>query len=89
MLFKISRASSWDNEKPTEDAEYRETVMRRPHRKSYTAKYYTVEVNTLEELLKYADINRDGIIVDKNNDEYSAEKTGCKYNILIYDDYIE
>ena len=49
---------------------------------------YTIEANSIEDILKLADICGDGIIISKTY-KFQKEKTGCDYEIMIYDGWIE
>lgn len=51
-------------------------------------KLYTIDANSIEDILKLADICGDGIIISKTY-KFQKEKTGCDYEIMIYDGWIE
>lgn len=49
--------------------------------------YYSIEINSVEELLRFADITVDGIVVYKS--QASFEEAIAPYVIEIYDGYRE
>ena len=48
-------------------------------------KKFTIEINSIEDLLKLADFDLGGIIIDKTY----PEDPRCPYEITIYDGYVE
>lgn len=49
--------------------------------------YYSIEVNTIEDVLRLADITTDGIVIFKSQAKYEADI--APYVIEIYDGYRE
>ena len=78
MTFRIRRASS-DRVDPCEGAKYIATDF-------WGDKHYTIEVNTLDDIMRLAEIDNDGVIISRTIDK---KPTGCEWEIMIYDGYIE
>lgn len=101
MKFSVTRSSDWNGKKPCKQATCiaKNKVLRygfNAHEKySYyeTVKLYGVEINSLEELLKFISaVDGKVIITDFPYGYYADDFEGIelpKYNIEIYDDYVE
>lgn len=48
--------------------------------------YYEIEANSIDDILRIADIDPDGIIILRTP---SYKKHNCEWEIMIYDGYIE
>ena len=82
MKFLINRASGL--EPPCDKA----VRVERDSEFSYNDHFWMIEVNSLDELLPLAELDRDGIIVSHTRD-YQKDETGIEWGIMIYDSYIE
>ena len=83
MEFKISRASSWDNEKkPLEDDRVYYKVLPKYSDNNEKRKVWFIKINTLEELIDL--YNKEGSLILE--EDYFD---GNIKEIIIYDDYIE
>lgn len=78
MTFRIRRASS-DHVEPCNGAKYIETDR-------WGDMHYTIEANTLDDIMRLAKIDNGGIIISRTID---STPTGCEWEIMIYDGYIE
>lgn len=82
MTFLIKRAS--EREPPCDGAVRVDGVSEF----SFPNHYWTVNVNSLEETLRLAELDGDGIILARTWD-YEKRETGIEWGIMIYDSYIE
>ena len=54
----------------------------------FSNRYWTIEVNTMDEMLRLAELDNDGIILSRTWD-HERRETGIEWGIMIYDGYIE
>ncbi len=78
MTFRIRRASS-DRVEPCDGAKYIATDR-------CGDRHYTIEANTIDDIMRVAKINNSGIIISRTD---KLTPTGCEWEIMIYDGYIE
>ena len=80
MKFLIKRASG--REPPCDGAMCNDGVS------EFSNCYWTIEVNTMDEMLRLSELDNDGIILSRTWDHEKRE-TGIEWGIMIYDGYIE
>ena len=76
MIYRINRASNYGSPKTCEEA-----VLRKLETKYGEVEFWTVELNSLEELMSFTRKYK-SIIIEDNGEDYPPE-------LVIYDDYIE
>ncbi len=85
MKFVICRAADSKESKPLCDGAVLEYDA---SWRTYDKPVWSIEANSLEDILKLADIVPDGIIISKNCGS-SLKESVSNYEIMIYDGYIE
>lgn len=87
MKFVVERASDiFQDKSPCKEATQFE--VEKSKQSHYYTHYYVVEINTLEELMKFR--NKYGRLIIEELMDFEKEKFKyMTYRIVIYDDYVE